>query len=80
MFVAFSIWQFLLHLVFFFVFMAILTAFNFSFSFINKLNSRFIELSEVKSFGPLATASIMGSVSAFIATPCVTPLSVLLIS
>ena len=60
-------------LVFFFVFMAILTAFNFSFSFINKINSRFIELSNVKSFGPLATASIMGSVSAFIATPCVTP-------
>ena len=53
--------------------MAILTAFNFSFSIINKLNSRFIELSKVKSFGPLATASIMGSVSAFIATPCVTP-------
>lgn len=63
----------IIFLVFFFVFMAILTAFNFSFSFINKLNSRFIELSKVKSFGPLATASIMGSVSAFIATPCVTP-------
>ena len=60
-------------LVFLFVAMAIVTVCNFSFSFINKVNSRFIELSNARSSGPLATAVIMGSVSAFIATPCVTP-------
>ena len=57
----------------FFVVMAIVTVSNFSFSLTTKINSKFIELSRAKSFGPLVTASIMGSVSAFIATPCVTP-------
>ncbi|OUU75306.1 MAG: hypothetical protein CBC29_03150 [Methylococcaceae bacterium TMED69] len=57
----------------FFIAMAMATVSNFSFSLITKINSKFIELSKAKSFGPFFTASIMGSVSAFIATPCVTP-------
>ena len=63
----------IIFLALFFVVMAILTVSNFSFSLINKINSKFIEFSRTKSFGPIFTASIMGSVSAFIATPCVTP-------
>lgn len=60
-------------LVFLFVAMAMVTVSNYGFSFISKINSRFINLSSARSSGPLATAAIMGSVSAFIATPCVTP-------
>ena len=53
--------------------MSVITLLDFSFSSLNKFNNRMIEYSKARWSGPFLTAAGMGSISAFVATPCVTP-------
>ncbi|MEC8147217.1 MAG: protein-disulfide reductase DsbD [Pseudomonadota bacterium] len=63
----------ILFLILFLVLMSVITLLDFSFSSLNKFNNRMIEYSKARWSGPFLTAAGMGSISAFVATPCVTP-------
>ncbi len=60
-------------LVIFFLFMAVMTYIDFRLPVFAKFNNRVIQLSSAKLSGPIVTSASMGSLSAFVATPCVTP-------